>query len=104
MTKFRIIPDDDNERVLVMPNQPIQDPVSMLENYILGAEKIKKLLKEEKKEKEDEKKKPKMYTKSDVTCWSLILLATAPWTGLWILHALDAVKLQWAQVLLNVPK
>lgn len=105
MTKWKMIPDEDsNERVFMMPNNTVQDPVSMLENYIIGAEKIKRLLKEEKKDKEEDKKKPKTYTKSDVTCWSLLLLASAPWTGLWILHALDSAKAQWAQVLLNSVK
>lgn len=107
--KFKIIPDEEanTQTILLKTDGGHGNNLNGLDGIIGNwvSEQLRKSLEKKDEKKDDEKRKPKTYTKSDVTCWSLILLMTAPWTGLWILHALDAAKSQWAQLLLNsVPK
>ncbi len=101
MTKFRIIPEEDQNTQTIVLKTDGGNGASF--NDVVNSwltEHLRKTLDKKDDKKDDEKRKPKTYTRSDVTCWSLLLLASAPWTGLWILHALDSAKLQWAQLLL----
>lgn len=86
------------------------DPITMLEGYIAGADRLKKLLKEEKKEdKEDDKKKKKgwwknyEFTSADVVCVSFFLLATSPWTGIFIAKQFLSIMSQWATIIPVMP-
>lgn len=103
--KFKIIPEEEqNTQTIVLKTEPGNSGMNGLDSIIGNwvSEQLRKSLDKKEEKKDDDKKKPKTYTRSDVMCWSLLLMATSPWTGLWILHALDAAKSQWAQVLLNV--
>jgi hypothetical protein len=101
MKGFRILPDDEghgNPNVIILKDE--RNGGGGLEAVLsqwAGEELRKKLGKEEKKS--DDKPKTKTFTKSEVTCWSLMLLFTAPWTGLWVLNALDKVKADWLLML-----
>lgn len=104
--RFKIIPEEETPTQTIVlkteGNQSHPQAMSGLDTIIGNwvSEQLRKSLeKKDEKEKKDDKPKAKSYSGSDVTCWSLLLLASAPWTGLWILRALDAVKLQWIDVL-----
>ena len=106
--KFKIIPEDEpNTQTIVLKTDP--GPSNSLNNLdgIIGnwvSEQLRKSL-EKKEDKKEDKPKAKTFTTSELLCWSFILMCSAPWTGQWIIHALDNAKIQWAQILLNaVPK
>ena len=102
MRKYRLVPDEgSDEKVIVLGNDKRGGLDSIIEDYV--GEILKKTLGKKTSDEEFElkkRRKPRIFSLSDVTCWSFVLLATSPWTGLWVLKALESAKLEWAQVLL----
>ena len=103
--KFKIIPEEEaNTQTIVLKTDGGHSGMSGLDGIIGNwvSEQLRKSLDKSKDDKkEDDKRKPKTYSRAELLCWSLLLMFSAPWTGLWILHALDNAKAQWASILLG---
>lgn len=83
-----------------MSGTPSQEPtLEQLRAHRKMLDDYEKEIKEKDKKKDETKPKGRGYTHSDVTCLSLLLLATSPWSGQWVAKMYFAALHDWTILL-----
>ena len=95
--KFKLLRDNDDEEKIVYVKDKQTSPVDDLISHHI-AELLRKALNKDEK-KDEHHHKHKIFSRAEMTCWTILLCAGAPWIGLFMLKAYAFALSGYAQAL-----